>query len=284
MITITIRGRYGITSAIAAVLRPALATCSNGDRLAVCLFFMADLPDEQHHLSNIEQQLGEIFPASAHGNLPAGYADFPAATVRAVFNHETRAATDSATRLWKNVRRGYWRNTAGGNRRAEEIIYQIGVSVQVGSLPAVGSAIGEIAQEPTCSDESAAGTPRSGDRMRRIDLPVGNLNLVDSASHVVSFPGREVGDSACHSVGQIPRVQVFRTDRGGLIVYKSWQDTPTPQAGATREWFASFDHLDRSPLALDTMWIEGDAERDLNADHTPELKQQITEALRARPA
>lgn len=112
---------------------------------------------------------------------------------------------------------------------------------------------------------------------------MGNLNAVDSPSHVVSFAGREVGDSACHSVAQIPSVQVFETDRGGLIVYKSWQDTPTPQASATCERFASFDHLDRSPLALDTMWIEGDAERDLNSDHAPELKQQITEALRARP-
>jgi hypothetical protein len=31
-------------------------------------------------------------------------------------------------------------------------------------------------------------------------------------------------------------------------------------------------------VALNTMWIEGDARRNRNADHTSELRRQVTEA------
>jgi hypothetical protein len=105
----------------------AMTTCANGERLAVCLYFMSELPDAWHSLADIERTLRTIFPPSSQGRSPDDYQDFQAATIRAYFNHEKRL--NSATRLWRHVRRGHWRNSSIGNDYAREILRRQGLLI-----------------------------------------------------------------------------------------------------------------------------------------------------------
>jgi ligand-binding sensor domain-containing protein len=53
---------------------------------------------------------------------PSDYADFQASVVRGQFNNETRAVENNGLsrekRLWANTKRGCWRNTEEGNKKA----------------------------------------------------------------------------------------------------------------------------------------------------------------------
>jgi hypothetical protein len=117
----------GICDSFAYDVRAALGTCTNGERLAVCLLFMSELPTQDHHLGSIEGNLRKIFAPSSHGNTPDDYKDFQATTVRSVFNLET--ALNPHNRLWVNVGRGYWRNTTLGNKYALQTLFRKGVTI-----------------------------------------------------------------------------------------------------------------------------------------------------------
>lgn len=98
-------------------------------------------------------------------------------------------------------------------------------------------------------------------------------------SQRLAFTGRLLADSEGFSVAQLPHLRVFRTKTGKLIVYRSWKGTPSENLGATYRVYQDYEALTADPLALDTMWIEGDEELDRNADHTPELRRELATAL-----
>jgi hypothetical protein len=93
------------------------------------------------------------------------------------------------------------------------------------------------------------------------------------------FTGRLLADSRGFSVGQLPRIQVFEMKDRRLVVYRSWHDTPAESQGATYKVFRDYEELARTVDALDTMWIDGNFQRDQQANHSPELKEQIAAAL-----
>ncbi len=92
MFTLALDGLKGITTRLEAPLYEAMATCSNPQRLVVCLLFMSDLPDSAHTLAEIERNLIRIFPPSLTYQLtPDAYKDFAASVIRFNFNAETSA-------------------------------------------------------------------------------------------------------------------------------------------------------------------------------------------------
>jgi hypothetical protein len=119
--------------------------------------------------------------------------------------------------------------------------------------------------------------------MTEVDLAVGGEAYEDehgvTDDQRLAFAGRLVADSNGLSVAQIPRVRVYHTKGGKLIVYRSWKGTPAEHLGATYRVYPNYESLGADRGALDTMWIEGDPERDRKADHTSELRRQVTEAL-----
>jgi len=124
----------GVPTAHQTDIYCAMAPCTNGQRLAVCLFMMSDLPDRNHHLSDIERTLRRIFPPSLRfGQKPDDYVDFQASAIRFLFNSETaevrRRRLQIEHRLWTNTGRGYWRNTELGNRTGAHILRRSGIEV-----------------------------------------------------------------------------------------------------------------------------------------------------------
>lgn len=120
--------------------------------------------------------------------------------------------------------------------------------------------------------------------MTRVELKVGGSEHQreheGDVAKRIAFTGRLVADSIGLSVEQLPRLQVFQNDRGKLIVYRTFKRTPFfEESGATYNVYRDFEELTADPRALDTMWIEGSPELDEDADHTPELQQQIVKGL-----
>lgn len=117
-------------------LYDAMKNCSNSERMLVCLYFMSDLPEECHHLNEIEENLRKIFPPSlGDGKEPDNYKDFQASMVRGSFSDESRALKEGrlspANRFWKKTNRGFWENTELGNQRAVEILRREGIQVEL---------------------------------------------------------------------------------------------------------------------------------------------------------
>jgi hypothetical protein len=137
MKVITVDSLDGIPSHHQADLYGMMKTCSNGQRLAVCLYLMSDLPHARHHLGDIEREYIKIFPPSLrHHFSPQDYADFQASTIRGLFNRETKDVNEGSLterlRLWTSPNRGHWRNTDLGNQVARQILRDNGRLVQKG--------------------------------------------------------------------------------------------------------------------------------------------------------
>lgn len=127
MKVITVDSLDGIPSQHQADLYGVMRTSSNGQRLAVCLYLMSDLPDARHHLGDIEREYIKIFPPSLrHQFSPQDYADFQASAIRFLFNRETKDVREGfltdRQRLWTSPYRGHWRNTDLGNQVARQIL------------------------------------------------------------------------------------------------------------------------------------------------------------------
>ena len=127
MKVITLDSLDGIPSQHQADLYGAMRTCSNGQRLAVCLYLMSELPDARHHRGDIEREYLKIFPPSLrHHFSPQDYADFQASAIRGLFNRETKDVNEGSLtdrlRLWTSPYRGHWRNTDLGNQVARQIL------------------------------------------------------------------------------------------------------------------------------------------------------------------
>jgi 5-methylcytosine-specific restriction protein B len=133
---ISVNALDGIKPDFQEILFEAMKNCTNGERMLVCLYFMSDLPEEQHHLDEIEQNLRKIFPPSlSEGMEPDNYKNFHASVVRGTFSHETQRVKDRqsspAKRFWRQSRRGYWYNTELGNKQAIEVLYREGIEVRI---------------------------------------------------------------------------------------------------------------------------------------------------------
>ena len=77
----------------------------------------------------------------------------------------------------------------------------------------------------------------------------------DLGDHHVAFTGRMVADSADYSLAQIPRVRVFQTRAGKLLVHRDWTSTPINE-GAMYTIFDSFEALEQDALALQMDWVD----------------------------
>ena len=127
MKVITVDSLDSIPSQHQADLYGVMRTCSNGQRLALCLYLMSDLPDGRHHLGDIEREYIKIFPPSLrHHFSPQDYEDFQASAIRGLFNRETKNVNEGLLtdrqRLWTSPYRGHWRNTDLGNQVARQIL------------------------------------------------------------------------------------------------------------------------------------------------------------------
>src|SRR5262245_23681637 len=91
VVVVKIEQLVGIPLQCRKQLFDGMTSCTNSERLAVCLLFMSDLPLARHHLTDIERELRLIFPPSTRSGLtPETYVDFQASAVRFYFNAEKR--------------------------------------------------------------------------------------------------------------------------------------------------------------------------------------------------
>ena len=136
MKTIVVERLDGIRPDFQPDLFQAMKNCNNRERMLICLYFMSDLPNENHQFDDIEQNLRQIFPPSIReGKSPTDYNDFQASMVRGTFTDENRKVNQGKLlpqdRLWETPDRGYWRNTPLGNRRALDILGREGLAIKV---------------------------------------------------------------------------------------------------------------------------------------------------------
>lgn len=108
--------------------------CRQNERIAVCLYFMSDLPIELHTHAAIEQNLRLIFPPSqGKGYMPDDYTDFQAAVQRSYFDLESKRCREGklheSQRLWRQPYLGRWENTAVGNELALKVLRSKGIII-----------------------------------------------------------------------------------------------------------------------------------------------------------
>ena len=113
---------------------------------------------------------------------------------------------------------------------------------------------------------------------RKFKLPIGNEgNMVNS----IEFEGQLVADSSGFSLEQLPRIRIYRTVNGRLVVYRTW-----PQTFRVEPSYSSYPDLEglrKDPRALATTWItESDRYGD-ETNLTPQLLGELQTAL-ARPS
>ena len=127
-------------------------------------------------------------------------------------------------------------------------------------------------------------------QMTEVELGVGGQ--AHAAEHDddvdrIAFTGRLVADSNDLSIAHSPRVCVYQTHTGKLIVYRSWKGTPAGEArGATYRDYADYDALTRQPSALGTEslpslgeWMEGTKDENDDARLTKGLRAMLMKAL-----
>jgi hypothetical protein len=128
-------------------------------------------------------------------------------------------------------------------------------------------------------DEEAMEASAGG---RRLVLPVGGNERGDDMEQRIEFEGELLADSRGLSVEQLPRLRVFRTARGRLVVYRTW---PAHFACApSHAVYPDFDALVRAGGALGTTWITADDPFGEESDLGPAFVGAIRDALRRRPA
>jgi hypothetical protein len=98
----------------------------------------------------------------------------------------------------------------------------------------------------------------------------------------VGFKGRYIADNFGSSFEQMPKIHVYQTTTGALVVYRDWRDTAGREWGATYLRFQDFQSLQRHPTALQTTSIDakGDLQEDLDIES--EVLQTVADALGQR--
>lgn len=121
-------------------------------QVAVTLYFMSDLPDSQHTLDDIEENLRKIYH-------PEHIKDYQASVIRRYFNGEKSDVKQhrltQAERWFVNKHEGdgLWRNTALGNQKAADFLLSHGIIVSQNPLSPeetneIKSILKEIEQVP----------------------------------------------------------------------------------------------------------------------------------------
>ena len=104
----------------------------------------------------------------------------------------------------------------------------------------------------------------------------------DDMAHSIEFEGQLVTDSAGFSVEQLPRIRVYRTVKGRLVVYRTWPSvfgmTPTFSV------YTDLRGLESDPQALTTCWITEDDPLGERADLTHGLRQALRKTIARRSA
>lgn len=115
---------------------------------------------------------------------------------------------------------------------------------------------------------------------RRFVLPVGVADggeEEDELAHRIEFHGRLVTDSSGFSVEQLPRIRVYRTAGGRLVVYRTWPSVfglpPTFTV------YGDLASLESDPHALATTWIAQGDPLGERSDLTPDLLHSLKRAL-----
>jgi hypothetical protein len=120
---------------------------------------------------------------------------------------------------------------------------------------------------------------------RRFVLPVcvadgGQEN--DEMAHSIEFHGGLVTDSSGFSVEQLPRIRVYRTAAGRLVVYRTWPSVfGLPPTFAV---YGDFRSLESDPHALATTWITEQDPLGERSDLTPDLRHSLKRALARQTA
>lgn len=97
-------------------------------------------------------------------------------------------------------------------------------------------------------------------------------------SHHVAFAGRQIAESDGLTVEQSPRIRVYQTKTGKLIVYRDWRDT-AKELGATYRRYPDVAALKRDPMALRTQWSDDTKDFDERTDLEDRLLRQLADAL-----
>lgn len=100
--------------------------------------------------------------------------------------------------------------------------------------------------------------------------------------HSIEFQGQLITDSAGFSVEQLPRIRVYRTVNGRLVVYRTWPSVF--QLAPSYSVYSDLGGLESDSQSLATSWITEADPRGDQADLTPDLLRSLRKALARRSA
>jgi hypothetical protein len=119
--------------------------------------------------------------------------------------------------------------------------------------------------------------PLTGTGVQTFVLPVATDDESGEMGHSIEFQGQLVVDSEGFSLEQLPRVRVYRTVKGRLVVYRTWP--PHFQFASSYSLYSDIEKLESDPLALSTMWITDEDMLGEHADLTPRLARALRKSL-----
>lgn len=123
--------------------------------------------------------------------------------------------------------------------------------------------------------------PAPGAGNRTIVLPVAAEDGDGEMAHSIEFGGRLLVDSQPLSLEQLPRIRVYRTLAGRLVVYRTWP--PVFGFEPTYSVYRDLEGLEADARALTAMWITEDDPRGEHTDLAPQFTKQLRKALGRRP-
>lgn len=113
---------------------------------------------------------------------------------------------------------------------------------------------------------------------QRFSLQVRSEGQPDEVVQRVEFFGRLLLDSESYSVGQLPRLRVYQTSKGRLVVYRTW-----PEGFRLEPTFLVFEDLnalESDPGALATTWITESDPFGEREDLTPQFAKALRRLIR----
>ena len=119
--------------------------------------------------------------------------------------------------------------------------------------------------------------PMPNERAQKFVLSVKPEGDGEEMTEHIEFQGQLMVDSKGFSLEQIPRIRIYRTEKGRLVLYRSY---PFPGMSPLYTVYSDFESLARDKPALDTMWI---TEHDMYGDQTdltPKFLVALKSALR----
>jgi hypothetical protein len=113
---------------------------------------------------------------------------------------------------------------------------------------------------------------------RRFVLPIGNNDGGDhDMGNSIQFEGQLLTDSSGFSLEQLPRIRVYRTVKGRLVVYRTW-----PSVFSVEPRYSAYEDLrslESDGLALATTWITDEDRFGEGTDLTDDLLGSLKSAL-----